>query len=231
MSATTMENVREQFPALRDKTFLDAACVSIAPQCAIDALREFLDLALHHPSRSATAQHICMDDARAAARPEVARLLNAGEDEIALVESTTHALNIAAQAVPLDPGDRVLVCDLEFMQVAIPWLQLPGVVVDSAPHRGGAIAIDDIAARITPRTRVLAISSVQWSSGYRVDLAALGALCRERNVRLVVDAIQQLGAAPIDVRATPVDFLACGGHKWLNAPFGCGFLYINRDAL
>ncbi|MGH9816861.1 MAG: aminotransferase class V-fold PLP-dependent enzyme, partial [Candidatus Acidiferrales bacterium] len=161
-AAATIENARQQFPALRDKTFLDAACVSIAPQCAIDAIREFLELARHHPSCSATAQHICMDDARAAARPEVARLLNAGEDEIALVESTTHALNIAAQAIPLEPGDRVLVCDLEFMQVAIPWLQIPGVVVDSAPLRGGAVAIDDIPARITPRTRVLAISSVQW---------------------------------------------------------------------
>ncbi|MGH9858542.1 MAG: aminotransferase class V-fold PLP-dependent enzyme, partial [Candidatus Acidiferrales bacterium] len=73
--------------------------------------------------------------------------------------------------------------------------------------------------------------SVQWSSGYRVDLAALGALCRERNLWLVVDAIQQLGAVPIDVRATPIDLLACGGHKWLNAPFGCGFLYIRREAL
>ena len=230
-AAATIENARQQFPALRDKTFLDAACVSIAPQCAIDAAHEFLELARHHPSRSATDQHICMDDARAAARPEIARLLNAGEDEIALVESTTHALNIAAQAIPLELGDRVLVCDLEFMQVAIPWLQLPGIAVDSAPHRCGAVALDEIAARITPRTRVLAISSVQWSSGYRVDLAALGALCRERNVWLVVDAIQQLGAVPIDVRAASVDFLACGGHKWLNAPFGCGFLYVNRHAL
>lgn len=226
-----LDEVRRQFPALRDKTFLDAACVSLAPQCAIDAVREFLDLALRHPSRSATAHHICMDELRAAARPEVARLLNAGEDEIALVESTTHGLAIAAKAIPLDAGDRVLLCDLEFMQVAIPWLQLPGILVDSAPHRNGTILVDDIAARITPRTRVVCISTVQWSSGYRVDLAALSALCRERSVWLVVDAIQQLGAVPIDVRATPVDFLACGGHKWLNAPFGCGFLYVNRDAL
>ncbi len=158
-------------------------------------------------------------------------MLNAGEDEIALVESTTHGLTIAAQAIPLVPGDQVLVCDLEFMQVAIPWLQLPGISVDSVPHRNSAVEVEDIAARITPRTRVLCISSVQWSSGYRVNLAALSALCRERNVWLVVDAIQQLGAVPIDVRATPVDFLVCGGHKWLNAPFGCGFLYINREAL
>jgi len=226
-----LEDVRRQFPALRDKVFLDAACVSIAPQRAIDAIQQFLILALQHPSPSATAHHICMDEMRAAARPEVARLLNAGEDEIALVESTTHGLSIAAQAIPLTSGDRVLLCDLEFMQVAIPWLQLPGISVDSTSHRDGAITMDDIAARITPRTRIVCISAVQWSSGYRVDLAALSALCRARSVWLVVDAIQQLGAVPIDVRATPVDFLACGGHKWLNAPFGCGFLYINRDAL
>lgn len=227
----SLADARAQFPALRDKTFLDAACVSLAPQCAADAVQKFLALALQHPSRTATEQHIVMDEARAAARPAAARLLNAEESEIALVESTTHGLSIVARAIPLAPGDRVIVSDLEFLQVAIPWLQLDGVAVEPVPHRAAAIALDDIAARITPRTRVLAISSVQWSSGYRVDLAALSALCRERNLWLVVDAIQQLGAVPLDVRSTPVDFLVCGGHKWLNAPFGCGFLYIRRDAL
>jgi selenocysteine lyase/cysteine desulfurase len=82
-----------------------------------------------------------------------------------------------------------------------------------------------------PRTKVLAISSVQWSNGFRCDLNALGTLCRERQVWLVVDAIQHLGTVPRDVKATPVDFLACGGHKWLNAPFGAGLLYVRRGAM
>ncbi len=226
--------IREEFPALREKTFLDAACVSIAPNCAVAAIQQFLQRALTCPEASATLNHIAMDDQRAAARPLAGRLLNAREDEIALVESTSQGLAIAAQAVPLATGDEVLLGAPEFMEVAVPWCQLRervGITLAEVPHRGGRLLVDDFAARITARTRVVVASTVQWSHGYRMDMAGLSALCRERGVWLVVDAIQQLGAVPFDVQATPVDLLACGGHKWLNAPFGCGFLYIRRDRL
>lgn len=228
------ESVREQFPALREKVFLDAACVSLAPRAATDAIQEFVELALRCPARSATLHHIAMDDLRAAARPQVAQLIRASEDEIALVESTTHGLNIAASAIPLERGDHILLCDLEFLEVALPWRerqQADALEIDVAPNRNGEIRLADIADRMTSRTKVVSISSVQWSNGFRCDLKALSALCRERRIWLVVDAIQQLGAMPIDVQETPIDFLACGGHKWLNSPFGMGFLYIRREAV
>ena len=228
----SFSEARREFRGLEEKVFLDAACVSLAPRRATEAIGEFLRRAEVCPERSATENHIAMDAMRAATRRELAGLISAGEDEIALVESATQGLTIAAEALPLVRGDRVLVPDLEFLQVALPWLQKQksvGIEVDPVPNRGGEVRIEDIAERIGARTRVLAISSVQWSNGYRVDLGALGAMCRERRVWLVVDAIQQLGAMPIDVAATPVDFLACGGHKWLNAPFGCGFLYVKRE--
>lgn len=230
---TTLENVRQEFPALEDKVFLDSACVSLAPRRAVEAIQSFLKMALECPSASATLHHIAMDDLRSAARPAAARLINAYEDEVALVESTTQGLSTAAQAIPLERGDRVLLADLEFMQVAIPWCQKrdrEGIELDVVPNREGRIEMAAIEQSIRPRTRVVAISSVQWSNGFRCDLKALSWLCRELGVWLVVDAIQQLGAIPIDVRETPVDFLACGGHKWLNAPFGCGFLYVSREA-
>jgi cysteine desulfurase/selenocysteine lyase len=229
-----LERARRQFPALKEKVFLDAACVSLAPQAAVEAIGKFLDIAAGCPAPSSTQQHIAMDRARAAARPQAARLIGAAEDEIALVESTSHGLSIAAEAIPLQRGDRVLLCDLEYLQVAVPWCQRrvrDGIEIDVVPHREGRILVDDIAARILPRTRVVAISSVQWSNGFRCDLDALAALCRRHQIRLVVDAIQQLGAIPIDVHKTPVDILACGGHKWLNAPFGAGFLYIRSELL
>jgi len=226
--------IREEFPALQEKTFLDAACVSIAPRSAVAAIEQFLQSALTCPEASATLHHIAMDDQRAAARPLVARLLNAREDEIALVESTSQGLAIAAQAMPLAPGDEVLLGAPEFMQVAVPWCQLRervGITLTEVPHREGRLLVDDFAARMGTRTRLVVASSVQWSHGYRMDMAGLSALCRQRGVWLVVDAIQQLGAVPFDVQATPVDLLACGGHKWLNAPFGCGFLYIPQERL
>src|SRR6266852_3419593 len=226
-------HARQHFPGLLNKVFLDAACVSLAPRPAVEAIEKFLDLAMVCPMESATAQHIFMDEMRAAARPAAARLINAHEDEIALVESTSHGLSLAASAIPLESGDRVLLSDLEFLEVAVPWVQKKkaGIEIDVVPNRDGEVRVEDIANRLTPRTRVVAISSVQWTNGYRCDLASLSKLCRERGIWLVVDAIQQLGAIPLDVRQTPVDILACGGHKWLNSPFGCGFLYINHDVL
>jgi cysteine desulfurase/selenocysteine lyase len=225
-----MIQARQHFPGLLDKTFLDAACVSLAPRPAIEAIEKFLDLTMVCPLESSTHHHIFMDEMRAAARPACAGLISARADEIALVESTTHGLTLAANALPLEPGDRVLLSDLEFLQVAVPWTQKrkDGIEIDVVPNHKGEVRAEDFAARITPRTRVIAVSTVQWTNGYRLDLAAFSRLCRERGIWLVVDAIQQLGAMPLSVQHTPVDILACGGHKWLNAPFGCGFLYINR---
>jgi len=230
----SIDGIRDQFPALKDKAFLDAACVSLAPRAAIEAIQPFLDMAMYCPGRSSTQHHIAMDEMRAEARPQAARLINAQEDEIALVESTTHGLNIAANALPLERGDRVVLCDLEFLQLAVPWCQKQkeiGIEIDVVANHNGVIRIEDIADRITAKTKVVAISSVQWTNGFRCDLKALSALCRDRRVWLVVDAIQQLGAMPMDVQETPVDILACGGHKWLNAPFGTGFVCIRREAM
>jgi selenocysteine lyase/cysteine desulfurase len=173
-----------------------------------------------------------MDQMRSRARTEAARLIHADEAEIALVVSTSHALNIIAEALPLERGDRVILGDLEFLEVGIPWCQkreLVGLELDVVPNRKGKFLVEDIAARITHRTKAVMTSSVQWSNGFRIDLDALSGLCRQRGIWLVVDAIQQLGAFPIDVEKTPIDFLACGGHKWLNAPFGAGLLYINKS--
>ena len=162
----------------------------------------------------------------------MARLINADEDDIALVESTTHGLNLVANAIPLERGDRVVICDLEFLEVAVPWVQKRdeiGIEIDTVPNRDGQILIEDIEAAIGKRTRVVAISSVQWSNGFRCDLDTLSRLCRERGIFLIVDAVQQIGAIPLDVQKTPVDAIACGGHKWLMAPFGCGFLYLSKE--
>src|ERR1700742_4795407 len=109
-----MLTARQHFPGLHGKVFLDAACVSLAPRPAVEAVEKFLDIAMICPHESSTAHHIFMDEMRAAARPAVARLINAYEDEVALTESTSHGLSLAANAIPLERGDRILISDLEF---------------------------------------------------------------------------------------------------------------------
>jgi cysteine desulfurase/selenocysteine lyase len=227
-----IQDARLEFPALNHQVFLDSACVSLAPQRTVNKLREFLDIAAFCPSGSSTQHHIDMDTMRSAARPQIAKLINAAEDDIALVESTTHGLNLVADAIQLQRGDRVILSDLEFLEVALPWLQRRdeiGIAIDVLPNREGKLLVEDVEAAITSATRIVAVSSVQWNNGFRCDLDALSRLCRDRSVFLIVDAIQQVGAIPLDVRKTPVDALACGGHKWLLSPFGCGFLYLSKE--
>lgn len=231
--ALTIDTLRRQFPGLEDKVFLDAACVSLAPRSATDVIARFLEDALRCPSRSATHHHIAMDEAREAARPEIARLVSAHEDEIALVESTTFGLTIAARAIPMEPGDNILVADLEYLQVPLAWRQPdagPAPEIRLVPNALGALPVEAFVSRMDARTRAVVVSAVQWSNGYRCDVAGLGRACRERGVTLVVDAVQMVGAFRLDLSEAPVDIVVCGGHKWLNAPFGAGFLYIRRDA-
>ena len=225
--------IRAEFPALANKTYLNAGALSIAPQRAIKAVERMLEIASGRVDANGGQIWGEFDAMLKSARQNAAWLINAEESEIALAESTTRGMTIAADAIPLTKGDRVLLCDMEYPAVALPWVQKQrtGAELDVVPNHGGQVRVEDFEARITPRTRVIAVSSVQWTSGFRCDLGALSRLCRDRDIFLVVDAVQQLGAIPLDVKTTPADFIACGGHKWLNSPFGAGFLYVNRDIL
>jgi len=228
------KKVRASFPGLADKVFLDAACISIAPAEAKSAIDEFVDMVVRAPMPDATAHHIALDEARTGARKAAAALVGASEDEIAIVESTTHGLNIVAQGLELSGSDNVVLCDLEFVGVSATWAaraRETGMDLRFVRNRAGRIDLDAIAAAVDGSTRAICLSSVQWCSGQRLDLAGLSELARKRRAFLLVDSIQHLGAMPLDVGKTPVDAVVCGGHKWLNAPFGVGFLYVRRESL
>ncbi|QNP74943.1 aminotransferase class V-fold PLP-dependent enzyme [Streptomyces roseirectus] len=221
--------VEREFPALARKVYLDSACIGVAPVRALRAVTELVQGMQYLAAESGTAAHGRLNDLRAAARPLAARLIGARPSDIALVESATHGLKIAVESLPLEAGDEVLFPDLEFIQMGVAWRQLKerGVTARTVPHdASGAFSVDAVRDRLTPAVKVLALSSVQWTNGFRADLAALSELCRQRGVWLVVDAAQHLGALPFSVRDTPVDILVCGGHKWLCSPFGTGFLYL-----
>jgi selenocysteine lyase/cysteine desulfurase len=221
---------RSFFPGTRDRVFLDAACVSLLPVQAEEALGRLTRQLLFCPAGDASAHHIALDQTADQPRHEAARLIGARPEEIALVESTTQGLEIIAASVPLSPGDKVLIGDTEFLGLAVPWVprqDAEGFRLVVVPNRGGRLLAEDFERVADAHTRMILLSSVQWSNGFRADLTAFSDLARRRNLVLVVDAIQQLGAFTLDVSRTPVDFLVCGGHKWLNAPAGRGFLYVH----
>lgn len=226
---------RLSFPGLVDKVFLDAACVSLIPKQSQNAISAFLEMALVCPSEDASSHHVAMDAMRSVPVAEAAKLLKTHQDNIALVESTSHGINIAANSIPLEKGDNVLIGDTEFLQVAVPWSKkqkTEGIEIKPVQsHDGGVLTVQDFERQMDVGTKVVCVSSVQWTSGFRIDMNELSQLCRDRGVWLVVDAIQEMGAMEIDLSAQYADFLVAGGHKWLNAPFGCGIMFISDRAL
>ncbi|MBI2970578.1 MAG: aminotransferase class V-fold PLP-dependent enzyme [Gammaproteobacteria bacterium] len=223
---------RREFPGLRDRIFLDAACVSLLPDRARRAVEEFGAQLVAPAARDATCHHIWMDGERDKALPQIAAMLGCRAEQLCLVESTTQGLNIAAQAIPWRRGDEVLMCDLEFLQVAIPFVMLGqsrGVKPVFVRHRNGVADVDGFRAALTSKTRAIVVSSTQWTNGYRIDLSGLAELARGAGAWLVVDGVQQAGAVPFQLEG--IDFLVSGGHKWLNAPMGTGFLYLSERVL
>jgi selenocysteine lyase/cysteine desulfurase len=159
-----------------------------------------------------------------------ARLLGARQTrEVAFVENTSTALSLAAEGLDWKPGDNVVGAALEFPSNVYPWMSLAarGVEYRRAQERDGRIDPEELFSLIDSRTRMLALSWVQYASGFRADLARLGRACRELGILFVVDVIQGLGALPLDVEADFIDVAAASAHKWLLGPEGIALLYVS----
>lgn len=169
----------------------------------------------------------------AESRAYAAALIGATPDEIALMPNTTYGLNAAAQLLDLKPGDVVVGHDREYPSGVYLWMAMArsrGIAYRQVPTVDGLASEDAlIGALDEPGVRALCVSWVSFETGLKLDLARLGAACRERGITFIVDAMQGVGAAALDVHACHVDFLACGGQKWLLSPWGTGFLYVRRE--
>lgn len=169
------------------------------------------------------------------ARAAAARLVSAvSADEIALLPNTSYGLNLAAQALHLEEGRRIVVSANEFPANVYPWVKLAiegrarvdVVRPDALGRPDEDRLLEEIAAG---DVAIFALSAVQFATGWNADLAKFGRACREHGTWFVVDAIQALGCIPVDVRAADVDVLATAGHKWLCGPFGTGFAYVRGE--
>lgn len=219
-----------EFPALAGAAYLNAASVTPTPErtrSVLDAMNRRRAHITEWPDADFAAP---LDAARAAA----ARLVGAGEDEIALGWNTSFGINLAAQCLPIPPGSTVVVSDREFPANVYPWMGpgCPGRLETVPADARGRPDEDRLLERLERGdVSVLSVSAVQFASGWRADLPRLGRACRERGIFFVVDAIQALGQLPLDVREARVDVLATGAQKWLCGPFGTGFAYVRRELL
>ena len=169
----------------------------------------------------------------ARARDLAARLIGAAAEEIALTPNTSHGINIAARCLPLRAGDVVVSPDREFPANVYPWMALAreGILYERIPWTSSGLPDESeiLAALDRPRVKVLTLSWVSFATGYTFDLARVGRACRDRGIYFVVDAIQGVGARPLDVHECHIDILACGGQKWVLSPWGTGFAYVRRE--
>ena len=222
---------REEFPWADQRVYLNHASLGPLPARTLKAINDF-------NTRRAVPFQIVGDDFLSIptnARAAAARLINAESDEIGLVQTTSLGLNLAAHALPFVEGDLIVVSDKEFPSNVYPWKLLKdrgvGVEIVSCTPEGWPDEEALIRRLADPRVKGLAISAVQFATGFRADLARLSAETRKRHKLLIVDAIQAVGCYPIDVRTTPVDILVAAAQKWLLGPWGAGFIYARRDLI
>ncbi len=224
-SATLHGLYSKEFPVTRELIYLNHAAV--APLCrrSAEAMKHLADDACSYGS----LHYDTWMDAYAGLRTATARLINASPEEIAIVKNTSEGIATIALGLDWKPGDRVIAFTEEFPANYYPWLRL-----ESRGVKLTWLSIYDPLEKIAEAVRgarLLAISYVNYLSGYRVDLNAIGDLCRENKCFFFVDAIQGMGALPIDVEEASIDALAADGHKWMLGPEGNGILYVRRKWL
>jgi cysteine desulfurase/selenocysteine lyase len=225
----TRETLRAAMPIAKKWAYLDHAAVAPITDPCRAAMARWVEQA------ATEGDTVWLDFAAEvkAARQAGARLIGAASDEIALVGSTTQGINLVAEGLDWRAGDNVVTLEDEYPSNLYPWMHLGdrGVETRRVPVNDGRVDYDQLESHCDARTRVITVSWVGYANGCRRDLAFLSEIAQRRGVLLFIDAIQGLGAFPLDVRKTPIDFLAADSHKWMLGPEGAGIAYIRRDRL
>ncbi len=219
----------DEFAHQRAGVYLNHAASSPLPRRSSQALRSYTDdrERLFHLYATGTQAY-----ALPVLQQKVGRLLNVPAELVAFVPTTTEAMGAALNSIEWRPGDNVVLPANEFPGVSYPCLHLAkrGVAVRQVPVDAHA-DLSRVLDAIDARTRAVAISWVHWLTGHRLDIAALGTACRSRGVLTIIDAIQGVGAIPVDVSAAQVDFFVAGSYKWLMAVPGTAAVYTSPQFL
>jgi cysteine desulfurase/selenocysteine lyase len=213
------------FPVSRKMRFFAHAAVTALPACVAEAMQDHLRQASEGPQEFGevlrdvkNTRQICAD------------FIGAEPDEIALLGPTSLGLSLFANGIEWQPGDEVICYAGDYPANVYPWIDLRrrGVVMKLLePERPGEITPELVEAALSPKTRLVALASAHFFTGYRIDVDAIGSLLHARGVLFSVDAIQTLGAFPFSVNH--VDFLSADAHKWMLGPVAIGIVYVKRQ--
>ncbi len=228
MANIKLEHFRKQFPHTeRGIIYMNHAAQSPLPKTTVDAINEHLQ-GRHNGMMMTYPRDM---EIMAQCKSRIAELTGAqNTNQIAFIGNTSEGLNRVTSGLQWRAGDEIILNTIEFPSNVYPYrkLEAQGVRCIFVDADDGTVPVDRIAAAITPNTRMIAISAVQFLSGYHADMKTLGELCRRNNIWFVVDGIQAAGIVPVDIAGWGVDAFATGGLKWLMAPTGIGFLYLSE---
>ncbi len=221
--------IRDLFPALKTYTYLNSAAVSPIPTTAIKAVNDQLNDVAAHGSEHFNDWVATKNRARGL----LANMMNVAADDVAFMRNTSDGFASVANGIDWQEGYNIVSFEKEFPSNYIPWRMVRdrwNVELRMVPERSGRIDTDEFIGFIDSKTRLVAISSIQYNSGFVADLKRIGLAARSVDALFAVDIIQGLGARAYDLPAALVD-IACGAsHKWLCAPEGCGFIYVSPRA-
>jgi cysteine desulfurase/selenocysteine lyase len=218
--------IRALFPVSRNYVYMNHAAVAPLSTRVRDEMKRLVD----DVTENGTASYAEWCRVYERTRARAARLVGASPHEIAFMRNTSDAISAVANGIDWREGDNVVTCNVEFPSNVYPWMRLGserGVRLKMAPERDGRVEADELLSLVDSRTRVVTISWVQFSSGFRSDLARIGEFCRKRGVLFFVDAIQGLGGLKMDVGRYSVDAFAADAHKYLLGPEGVALLYVS----
>jgi cysteine desulfurase/selenocysteine lyase len=221
-------NLDTEFPVRGRCVYFNHAALAPLPRRVADAITAHTENARDRGAADWRDWYARIERAREAA----ARFVGGKKSGIAFLPSTSWGLNLVAHAFPWRTGDNVVGDDIEFSANVYPWMLLAsrGVEYRRAKSDAGRVTLDDLAAVVDARTRIVAVSWVAFHNGWVFPIDEIGAFCRERGILFVLDAIQGLGALPIDLRDTPVDVLVADSHKWLLGPEACAIFHVAEEA-
>ena len=223
------DTLRALFPVTERANYLNHAAVSPPPRPTIDAIQS----QLADVSENGSVNFRSWLATKERTRVLLASMLGAQPEQVAFMRNTSDGLSTVANGLDWRAGDNLVTFRREFPSNIYPWLRARdafGVEVRLCEERDGRIDLDELIGLIDNKTRIVAVSHVQFGSGFRADLERLGRAARAHDALLIVDVIQSLGVVPIDVEAELVDVAAAAGHKWLLTPEGVGLLYLSARA-
>ncbi len=224
-----IEDFRLEFPVTEEYIYLDNAAVGPIPKRVLDAVFETCAEKcygeLHWQDWEALVEDV---------RKMIASLINGYAEEIALTPNTSEGISIVANGIEWKKGENIVTTDMEFPSNLIPWqvqAKKYNIQLRIVPSKNGRLHMEDFEKLIDEKTRIVAVSHIQFSNGLKMNLKELSKLAHEKGAYLVTDAVQSIGQMHVDVKELDVDFLASSGYKWLLSPLATGFLYLRRELI